>query len=197
MNKEYRFPKYKDASWNSYERQHDRYSVIKHVLGTNSVGAEIGVYKGGFGEFLLPHCRLLYLVDPWYRLKPFWGAKSAENSAVRALIQILTVYTDEIDAGRVQVIPEFSVPFLESLKQDALDWIYLDASHSYDATLAELKAAHRVIRPGGYMIGDDYDSNPESKQHGVFLAVNEFMREHGYDFAANQSRQWAFRVKSS
>ncbi len=197
MSNEYRFPKYKDASWNSYDRQHQRYSIIKHLLGNKSAGAEIGVYKGGFGEFLLPHCRLLYLVDPWYRLKPFWGPEAGrpENSAVRALIQILTVYADDIDAGRVQVIPDFSVPFLQTLKDDALDWIYLDASHSYEATMAELKAAHRIVRPDGYIIGDDYDPNPESFQNGVFRAVNEFMKEHGYEFVVNESRQWALRVK--
>lgn len=61
----YRFDKVKDASWNSFERQKQRYEVIRHLLGTESIGAEIGVYKGGFGEFLRLHCHKLYLVDPW------------------------------------------------------------------------------------------------------------------------------------
>ena len=63
----YRFPRWKDASWNSFERQRERYETIRPFLGQDLVGAEIGVYKGGFGEFLLGHCRKLYLVDPWYR----------------------------------------------------------------------------------------------------------------------------------
>ncbi len=190
---QYRFPKIKDASWNSYDRQYQRYSIIKHLLGEESIGAEIGVYKGGFGEFLLPHCKRLYLVDPWYRLKPFWG-KSGDNSAVKALIQILTVYCNEIETGKVQVIPDFSVPFLNSLSDNYLDWIYLDASHAYEATMDELDAAHRVIRSGGVIAGDDYDPDPESNQHGVFRAVNDFIKKYHYDLVINNSRQFAFRV---
>lgn len=191
---EYRFPRYKDASWNSFDRQKERYEIIRHLLGENSTGAEVGVYKGGFGEFLLPHCKRLYLVDPWYRLKPFWGKPSPESSAVEALIKILTVYARDIDSGRVQVIPDFSVPFFGSRADREFDWIYLDASHAYEHTMREIECAVRVIREGGYLIGDDYDPNPESFQHGVFRAVNEFVASTGRELILNKSRQWAFRV---
>lgn len=190
----YRFPRNKDASWNSYDRQRERYSVIRHLLGENSVGAEIGVYKGGFGEFLLPHCRLLYLVDPWYRLKPYWGEKMTENSATRALIYILNTYVDEIDAGRVQVIVDFSISFLSSLKKGALDWIYLDASHRYEETIKEIEQAARAVRSGGYILGDDFDPDPASNQHGVYLAVTEWISSRSLKLEVNHSRQWGFKI---
>ncbi len=190
----YRFPLIKDASWNSFNRHQERYNVIKHLLGNNSIGAEIGVYKGGFGEFLLGHCQMLYLVDPWHRLKPFWGEKIPENSAVRALINILQIYTSEIEAGQVQVVPDFSVPFLEGHAPGTFDWIYLDASHLYEHTLAEIRASVRVIKSGGMLIGDDYDPDPSSNQHGVFRAVNDITAELGRSLILNRSRQWAFQV---
>jgi hypothetical protein len=193
---QYRFPRYKDASWNSYDRQRERYTVIRQLLGQNTVGAEIGVYKGGFAEFLLPHCRRLYLVDPWYRLKPFWGERKPENSSVIALINILQVYSSEIEESRVVVIPDFSVNFLNGVKQREFDWIYLDASHSYKNTASEIEASVRVIRPGGYLMGDDYDPDPASNQHGVYLAVNEFIQARGIQLAVNSSRQWAFQVSA-
>jgi len=192
---QYRFPHYKDASWNSFDRQLQRYNIIKPLLGKDAVGAEIGVYKGGFGEFLLPHCRRLYLVDPWHRLKPFWGEAKPENSTARALINILGVYLTDIDAGRVQVVPDFSVSFLNGLRESELDWIYLDASHTYKDTAAELHAAVRVVRSGGHIMGDDYDSDPSSRQHGVFLAVNEMIGANGFKLVVNSSRQWAFQVR--
>lgn len=191
---EYRFPKYKDASWNSYDRHMQRYQTIKHLLGENAIGAEIGVYKGGFGEFLRQHCKQLYLVDPWHRLKPYWGAATPENSSVRAFNNILQVYADEIERGTVQVVAEFSVPFLLSLPDAHLDWIYLDASHLYEDTAAELRASLRVVRKGGYIIGDDYDPDPSSKQHGVFLAVNEVVKKEGFVLCVNTGRQWAFQM---
>jgi hypothetical protein len=190
----YRFPTVKDASWNSYERQKQRYEIIRPLLGDNAVGAEIGVYKGGFGEFLLPHCRLLYLVDPWYRLKPFWGMPSEGNSSVRALIEIMRVYTADIENGRVQVIPQFAHEFLDSVTSGHLDWVYLDASHEYATTLVEIRLALKAIKHGGFLIGDDYDPNPSSFQHGVFLAVNEVVSSLGVSLRLCDGRQWAFQV---
>lgn len=194
MIETYRFPRVKDASWNSYDRQKQRYETIRTLLGEYAVGAEIGVYKGGFGEFLLPHCKLLYLVDPWYRLKPFWGTPSEENSSVRAFIEIMRVYTEEIEGGRVQVIPQFAHEFLESVPSDHLDWVYLDASHEYATTLAEIQLALGAIKPQGYLIGDDYDPDPSSFQHGVFRAVNEVASSLGVSLCLCDGRQWAIRV---
>ena len=189
----YRFQREKDASWNSYSCQKQRYEIISSALGREAVGAEIGVYKGGFGEFLLPHCRHLYLVDPWYRLKPRWNTPN-DNSTVDALINIFSVYREEIHSGTVSVIVDFGVRFLQSLPEGSLDWVYLDASHSFEDTTAELSAACRAVRRGGWILGDDYDPNPESKQFGVFRAVNELVRRTDTVLEINESRQYGFRV---
>jgi hypothetical protein len=194
MNVEYRFPKIKDASWNSFNRQKERYECIKPFLGLNSIGAEIGVYKGGFGEFLRKHTNKLYLIDPWYRLKPFWGDRRPENSAVEAFIYLLTIYKEEIENQEVEVVPEFSVQFLKSKPENYFDWIYLDASHRYESTIEEIKAALYCIKDSGYLLGDDYDPDPSSNQHGVFLAVNEVIKEYGFDLVLNASRQWGIKV---
>jgi hypothetical protein len=192
----YRFPRVKDASWNSYERQLERFQTIEHLLPSNSVGAEVGVYKGGFAEFLRTKARLLYLVDPWYRLTPFWGnEKTDDMSTVAAFINILTVYRRELEAGSVMVIPDFGANFLSGCPEDHFDWIYLDASHRYEQTLAEIKAARRCIKSDGVLIGDDYDPDPNSRQHGVYRAVNEYVAEKSRDsLVLDSRRQWAIRV---
>jgi len=191
---DYRFPHEKDASWNSFKRQKERYQIISQYLGKKSTGAEIGVYKGGFGEFLLPHCKKLYLVDPWYRMKPYWGIISPENSAVDALINILSIYKKEINEGRVEVVIDYSTQFLNSLQDESLDWVYLDASHSYESTLSEIQGAIRVIKNGGYLFGDDYDPDPNSFQNGVFRAVNRTLEQLNTKFVVNESRQWGIRI---
>lgn len=191
----YRFPSEKDASWNSQKRQKERYLTVRHLLGAGSIGAELGVYKGGFGEFLLPHCRRLFLVDPWFRLKPYWvTADGTTSSSVDALIRILEVYRQEIDGGVVEVIVDFAEPWLLSLPANSLDWVYLDASHKYQSTRAEIVAACRAVKPGGYVLGDDYDEDPASNQHGVFLAVNSVLNERNQRLSLNSSRQWAMKV---
>lgn len=55
--------------------------------------AEIGVYNGGFGEFLLPHCRMLYLVDSWYRHSGFWKFGMEKIVALRRISEFSKLLT--------------------------------------------------------------------------------------------------------
>lgn len=191
---QYRFAAWKDARWNSYDRQRERYEAIRPHLGTNSVGAEIGVYKGGFGEFLLPHCRKLYLVDPWYRLGGYWQSGIPNDSRAATVVEILTVYKTDIDAGKVEVIVDFASSFLAGMRDRWFDFLYLDGSHDYAQTKKDLAQALPRMKSGGVLLGDDFDPDPASNQHGVFRAVNEFVAERGLTLVLNRSRQWGVRV---
>jgi predicted methyltransferase len=186
----YRFPHWKDASWNSYERQLVRYKVIRRFLGANQIGAEIGVYKGGFGEFLLQHCSKLYLIDPWYRHGAFWDTDIENDSRVGTVIDILNVYKTEIEQGKVEVIVDYAENFLRSVDDEYFDFLYIDSSHKYENTLTELRIAYRKVKQAGYLFGDDYDPDPDSRQHGVFRAVNDFAAEVGAELVLNEARQW-------
>ncbi|MCW5713423.1 MAG: class I SAM-dependent methyltransferase [Bauldia sp.] len=191
---QYRFAAWKDARWNSFDRQRERYEAIKPYLGSNAVGAEIGVYKGGFGEFLLPHCRKLYLVDPWYRLGGYWQSGIPNDSRAETVIEILSVYKSEINAGQVEVIVDYGASFLAGMRDRWFDFLYLDGSHNYEQTKKDLAQALPKMKSGGAVVGDDYDPDPASNQHGVFRAVNEFVAGHGFSLTLNRSRQWGFRV---
>lgn len=191
---QYRFPKWKDASWNSFERQLARYRAIAPFLGSNQIGAEIGVYKGGFGEFLLPHCEKLFLVDPWYRANPWWASGLPNDSRVETVINILQTYKEDIQNGRVEVVVDYSDNFLQSVANGFFDFVYIDASHRYEDTLIELRLAYPKIKKGGFLFGDDYDPDMASRQHGVYRAVNEFAAVNKLALVLNQTRQWGLRV---
>ena len=186
----YRFPRWKDATWNSFDRQRERYEIIRPFLGENLVGAEIGVYKGGFGEFLLGHCRKLYLVDPWYRAGPFWNSGIPDDSRVDTVINILSIYKSEIESGIVEVVVDYSRNFLRSVGDRRFDFLYIDSSHRYEETLAELSLAQATLKAGGFLFGDDFDPDPASKQHGVYRAVVQFAADTGARMVVNESRQW-------
>ena len=187
---EYRFPKWKDASFNSFERQKERYEVLRPYLGSGQVGAEIGVYKGGFGEFLLEHCSKLFLVDCWYLEGGFWNTPIENDSKVGTVIDILRVYKKEIEEGRIQVIIDYSENFLRSRSENFFDFLYIDGAHKYEPVLQDLTLAHSKLKPGGRLFGDDYDPNPTSRQHGVYQAVNKFAKDHNGRMIVNRSRQW-------
>jgi hypothetical protein len=190
----YRFPEWKDANWNSYKRQSERYKIIKGYLGRDSVGAEIGVYKGGFAEFLLGHCKKLYLVDSWYRSGGYWQTGIPNDSRVDALINILKIHRDEIHSGQIIPVVDDSLNFLKSIKDRYFDFLYIDASHKYETTKHELEIAVNKVKPGGHILGDDYDPDPNSKQYGVYRAVNEFVTEQRAELVLDKGRQWGVRV---
>ena len=52
----------------------------------------------------------------------------------------------------------------------------------------------RVLAPNGVLMGDDWYPGVHQKHHGVFRAVNEFLREADYQFvAAGRGAQWCIR----
>lgn len=152
-----------------------RLAAIAPFLAKGGVGAEIGVFKGTFVEHLLTSGpSKLYLVDPWYRLGPEWRWAKGPRSTLGAFRRILDAYAPEIEAGLVEPRVQFSEEFFAGLPDHHLDWVYIDTTHQYEKTLAELDWCLRKVKPGGRIIGDDYVANPEARHHGVWRAVKEF-----------------------
>jgi cephalosporin hydroxylase len=64
-----------------------------------------------------------------------------------------------------------------------LDFIYLDANHSYDETKRDLRAWSPLINSGGMIAGHDYldAENNCGSRFGVKSAVDEFVEELGLE----------------
>jgi hypothetical protein len=68
--------------------------------------------------------------------------------------------------------------------QDAyFDWIYIDAEHSYEAVMADAKACVPKLKPGGYLVFNDFGHIDLSVgRYGVHRAVVEFATETRWPF---------------
>ena len=73
---------------------------------------------------------------------------------------------------------------------EPLDWIYVDASHSYEGCLHDLTRALEVIKPGGVLFGDDYGD----KKPGVKKAVDKFIKNTGLKLNNFHADQFEIRV---
>jgi hypothetical protein len=175
---EYRFPEWKGESWSSKQSHEHRYNIIKPYLGDDSVGVELGVFKGGLAEFLLPHCKTLYLVDVWDTVPGYW------DDLELAKISRLSVESMYESDNRVVIKPQLTWDFLESVPDEHFDFIYLDASHGYQRTLRHLSVGFKKLKVGGHFIGDDYAG-------AVELAVNHFCSGYHIDLITIE-RQWTF-----
>ena len=131
---QYRFPDWKGDEYNSRQRHEEKYEVIEPYLGQDSMGAEIGVSKGGFGELLLPHCKLLFLVDPWWR-------RDEEAQSV------MDVYKDDTN---VIISRERSDQFMPKLCNNSMDFLYLDGCHQYNSVRGDLLTGQKPRGQGSY-----------------------------------------------
>ena len=152
-------------------------------------GAEIGVQRGNFAEVLWETCapRKLYLIDAWRHqtATPYAKDKSNVSDAEHEdfLKQVRARFDRQIHAGSIEIIQEWSVAAMETLPRHSLDWIYLDADHTYDGVAADLRAAARILKPGGYLCGHDFGVWPE---HAIEVqpAVEAFCAEEGWRLVA-------------
>ena len=152
----------------------DRNALLER-LPPGGAGAELGVDQGDFTAQILQRARPreLHLVD-------IWGSKRYNDDKAARVRQR---FAAQVAAGQVQVHRKLSVDAAADFADASLDWIYIDSSHAYDVTAAELRAYAAKIRPGGLMAGHDYSMGNWVKgiRYGVIEAVHEFCVECGWE----------------
>jgi predicted O-methyltransferase YrrM len=140
-----------------------------------TIGAEVGTFRGEFAAVLLARVplRKLYCVDLWNGCgmsNAYDGEAVMTDCAVR-LAQF---------GNRSEMLRCDSVAGAKLWKMRNLDFVYVDADHSYAAAKADILAWLPCVRPGGIIAGHDY-SNRHGK--GVKQAVDEIFGNGVYTTA--------------
>jgi hypothetical protein len=170
-------------------------------LVPNGVGAELGVFRGEFSRELLEVARprRLYLVDGWWELHgenfprewgeySGWGSASTRD-AYMAARRVLAEYAPASTVCEIHVGDDLE--FLAGLPDAHLDWAYLDSSHQYEHTVAELELLDAKVAADGRILGHDWIEDPESHNHGAYLAIRELCARRGWRVAARDDfTQW-------
>ncbi|HVR16986.1 MAG TPA: class I SAM-dependent methyltransferase [Candidatus Limnocylindrales bacterium] len=173
--------------------------VRASAFPNNSTGAELGVFTGLFSAVLSRQRKLskVTFVDPWWTVYgeryPDWGSYTDFGRVrTRQAFETAKRRISGFQNRFVEVMSSYK--WLESQPDESLDWIYLDSTHTYDGTKQELKLINRKIRKTGLICGDDWQSDRNHRHHGVFLAVNEFIREEDFEFVlCGVNSQWIIR----
>ncbi len=135
-------------------RQEERRELLE-LIPKGSVGAEVGVWKGEFSALLLAReLQRLYLIDPWEHRDDEGYAKA--KFARRGQSEMDAIYEGVVRrfAGKpVEILRRRST---EVAQLPALDWAYIDGDHTYSGALADLEHYWPMIKPGGFLCGDDY-----------------------------------------
>lgn len=151
--------------------------------------AEVGVQRGDFAEEILRRCqpRLLLLIDGWlyhsegpYRLDKS-NVSQAEHD--RFYADVCERFRKEQTNGQVVILRGLSGDVLPLLPNAMLDWVYLDADHSYDAVRQDLAWCAQKVKAGGFIGGHDYVKAPH-QGFGVVEGVTEFCRQQRWQLVA-------------
>jgi predicted O-methyltransferase YrrM len=86
-------------------------------------------------------------------------------------------------AGNIRLIPT-TTRDASAWWTEPIDYLYVDADHSYEAVQADLRAWVPHVKPGGLILGDDYGHHSFP---GVARAWDEFELARGYTFTRYQS----------
>jgi hypothetical protein len=172
------------------------------LIPENSIGIELGVWKGNTSQKFLPKCKHLYLVDSWspvpYKQSTEWPSyefylkryaritgSETETGFEEAYDEI---YSDVCERFKDDPVTVFRMPTKDFFRSfnTKVDWIYVDADHSYGGVMYDLEHAFNLIKENGIIFGDDYHFS----KRGVQKALNDFKRQNNYFFCNFRSNQW-------
>ena len=145
-------------------------------------GAEIGVDRGALSAYLLTELPNLYLdmVDTWGVFPDDSEyVKSEDGVTERTQTQrdedlCETLRVTKHASARANIIRDLSENAATSIKDGSLDFVFIDADHSYAGVSADIKLWAHKIRIGGILCGHDFGMEQFYPHWGVTQAVTEY-----------------------
>lgn len=178
------------------EKHHAQLAKLLTLRDGPISGVELGVSGGNLSEYLLRAIpRLtLFMVDSWRMANPNsdyalaggpYGKLTDETQAQKAVKAVLRT---RFAAGRRHVLWMESVPASLRFCQE-LDFIFIDADHTYSAVNADIQAWAPKIKVGGLLCGHDYGTSPSSPE-GVKRAVDDYCRSQDRTINTGEGAVW-------
>jgi len=169
--------------------------IIQNTIGDPLFGCELGVAKGGLSRRFLTEFDQLHLlmVDHWetYNQGPRTRATVTTQEDMYDFM-LEAVKVTMFASNRRIIMVGRSVEVSHLVKDESLDFVFLDANHFYKSVLADLNSWYSKIRTDGLMCGHDYNAKREREggYWGVKKAVDEFAEMYGYKVCTAPYNMW-------
>lgn len=173
-----------------------RASEILNRVRPGARGVEIGVFAGDLSRELLKadHDLQLIMVDSWEGEGSAYigdsgdwhaglpqGAQDGFLDKTRKRIAFAN--------GRAHIIRKRSTEALADVADRSLDFVFIDADHSYEGCRADIEGWLPKVKPGGWLGGHDYQ-NTDFEGFGVTRAVDEFVAQSALQLETGQNFCW-------
>ncbi|HKZ68044.1 MAG TPA: class I SAM-dependent methyltransferase [Chitinophagaceae bacterium] len=160
---------------------------VLQYLPKGGVIAEVGVGYGFFTALLFRYLQpeKLMAIDNFGITagnEP-WKQTFLEDKNVTHLQFYREKFQKEIETGVMEIHHGLSWEMLGQLPDKSLDYIYLDAGHSYEEVVKDLQQIKRKIKDNGIIQFNDYTlfDSFSFVPYGVPRAVHEFMIAEDYE----------------
>lgn len=158
-------------------------AILSRLQGVeNPVVAEIGVFVGALSQQLLaarPDLTL-YMVDCWgenqaehYKDTNDFHANASTEQQRGWEAQTRNMAKEYGD--RAVICKGLSAEVSQQFADNFFDLVFIDADHSYEGCLEDIKAWESKVKKGGWMSGHDYENNEADFKFGVTEAVDEWL----------------------
>jgi len=176
-------------------------SFLLDYLPPQSVGAEIGVWKGGFTKQILEavNPKELFLIDP-YAYQPsytsaWYGKPELDQKKMDAIFEETKADLETLSRNvELHFLREDSTKAHQKIEEGGLDWVYIDGNHTYEFVKKDLLNFYPKVKVGGYITGDDYDLQGWW-DNGVKKAVDEFIQEHTAQIEVLELKEEQFVIR--
>ena len=172
-----------DASWGG------AYGLFARIINRNhlKIGVELGVAFGGHSEALLKNTEVsrLYGIDPYRHFDEYDDPMNLPQDEFDELY-LYTLNRLKPFGDRYIHIRKTSDSAISDIPNE-IDFVYIDADHSYEGVARDLGLWFMKVKDGGIIGGHDYD---HSSFPGVKKAVDEFFRRLGSEIHLEGEGVW-------
>jgi len=160
----------------------NRNEMVKELVKPGGVYGEIGVFKGEFSKILLnflnPTSLVLFdLFEGTCCSGDVDGNNVCYTNMAHEHYNISSLDNDIIELRKGDSSKELS-----QFDDNYFDMLYIDGDHSYEGCKKDLNVAIKKVKPGGWIMGHDYEMNMEKAKNkynfGVKQAVDELCKEN-------------------
>jgi len=158
-----------------------RWDCIANVLKNkeHKIGAEIGVWKGIFTfEILklLPDIEKYYCIDSWKMYPDYKKAVKGKAHLEANYDNIFKIYKNQVKQfnNKITTLRMMSKEAADHIPDGYLDWVFIDANHSYKYVKEDIMTWNPKVKVGGLLSGHDYGRNQHSDIE-VTKAVDELV----------------------
>ena len=175
--------------------------ILKRVPpGERIIGCEVGVHRAQNASVILqqrPDLQM-HLVDMWSTNDRYIKSgdaiakrsQSQRNNDYQSAKQTIAFAQDRVMLHRGQSAAEAG-----EFSDRSLDFVFIDADHSYEGCKTDIVAWLTKVKPGGWIGGHDYGHRLErSGKWGVKRAVDEAAAKHNLIVETGQDLTWFAKV---